>query len=231
MYRKPRRPQRTGILNLDSLMDILSCLVGVMLFMVIYTVLELGSTAFELEMPPDLSAPAGAREVTVLATGGTVRVLDTDGPLRDLLRAVQTATLAESSDAIAEANRAAPTDRYFRYSLEARERFGALGTQAVAIDLRVDELPGAGGDSVQSLGAGSTFAAVLGRLDAGETVLEFAVDSMCLDVFRQARALAGERGFATRWNPWSARFPLTYSVSANGVRASMPRGTLFKPQR
>ena len=156
---------------------------------------------------------------------------NTLGSNRLELRLLDAKPVYSEGEAIAEANRAAPTDRYFRYSLEARERFGALGTQAVAIDLRVDELPGAGGDSVQSLGAGSTFAAVLGRLDAGETVLEFAVDSMCLDVFRQARALAGERGFATRWNPWSARFPLTYSVSANGVRASMPRGTLFKPQR
>ena len=43
MYRKPRGGGSQSILNLDSLMDILSCLVGVMLFLVIYTVLELGA--------------------------------------------------------------------------------------------------------------------------------------------------------------------------------------------
>jgi hypothetical protein len=72
-----KRTRGSGGLDLDSLMDILSCLVGVMLFLVIYTVLELGSVAYQAVVPLTRAAPTDARRVVVLCEAGTVRVLDT----------------------------------------------------------------------------------------------------------------------------------------------------------
>jgi len=76
MYRKPRDSGSQSILNLDSLMDILSCLVGVMLFLVIYTVLELGSAAYQAEVVVSPNREPNSRRVVVLAERGTVRLLD-----------------------------------------------------------------------------------------------------------------------------------------------------------
>ena len=73
MYRKPRGGGSQSILNLDSLMDILSCLVGVMLFLVIYTVLELGSTTYQVSVPVPLDRPQEARRILVLANDLTGR--------------------------------------------------------------------------------------------------------------------------------------------------------------
>ena len=84
MYRKVRTAESQSILNLDSLMDILSCLVGVMLFLVIYTVLQMSATSFQVTIPVPLDRPVESRRVLVLANAGTIRVLDPDQPVKDL---------------------------------------------------------------------------------------------------------------------------------------------------
>ncbi len=230
MYRKPRKGGGSGILNLDSLMDILSCLVGVMLFMVIYTVLELGSTAFQVQMPVDREAPPGSRRLVVVCAGGTVRPLVTDGPLRQLF-AGQLVSFAEVPTFVVSANDAPPTDRFFRYSVAYEDQVSAMGERSRTLQLLVDELPGVPGDSAHQLDPSTGYPALLSLLDPAETWIEFAVDGESLEIFRDARQRAVERGFTTGWRPLTGGFPLTYALSAAGSLGEGPDAALSKPQR
>ena len=118
MYRKPRSSEGASILNLDSLMDILSCLVGVMLFLVIYTVLELGSTSFEVSVPTPRDRPLESRRVLVVANGGTVRGLDSTQPVSDLVAGLRTVAIDDVQQILREANLSPPTDQHFQYLLD-----------------------------------------------------------------------------------------------------------------
>lgn len=232
MYRKLRKRGSTETLDLDSLMDILSCEVGVMLFLVIYTVLQLGSTSFQLAVPTPIAPPEDSKRVVILCNNGTVRVIDTSGPLRELLAGLEIITYSDIPAFVRQANQRPPFDQYFRYRLDYVERAIALGGRTRAFEVEIQELPGAVGDSIHQLDDGSTYVALLDALDAGDTWLAFAVDSMSLNVFRRARLLASERGFATTWDPFTLDFPTTFAVAADGSGGGpTPRDALSKPPR
>lgn len=230
MYRKPRPSDSASVLNLDSLMDILSCLVGVMLFLVIYTVLELGSTSFEVSVPTPRDRPVESRRVLVLANGGTVRPLDSNRPISELLTGVQGVALEDVSSFVRQANLSPPTDAHFQYRLGFDEEASILDPQVRAFDIEIRQLPGEPGDSIHQLEAGSSYSAILGALDPDFIWLEFAVDSESLDVFRRARDMAEQRGFATRWGPLELAFPVRFDLGTGG-EGPAPRSTLSKPQR
>jgi hypothetical protein len=230
MHRKLKRRTSSGILDLDSLMDILSCLVGVMLFLVIYTVLELGSVAYEAEVPAGRLRPIGAEQVVVLAHEGTVRMLDVHTPLRELLSGFEIVRQLDEVAVFVDGIGRTPADANFAYSLVHHDRLATtlLGT----LDLVVEERQIAVGDSLHQLGPGSAYARALERLDPGLVWISFAVDSLSVDAFRRARELAVDRGFATGWDQLRLDFPLTLPL-AQERRSEWfnPRADEQKPER
>jgi hypothetical protein len=230
MYRKARNSESASILNLDSLMDILSCLVGVMLFLVIYTVLELGSTTFEVSVPTPKDRPVESRRILVVVNNETVRIMDASQPVSDLIASLQGAALDEIADLVRQSNSSPPTDSYFEYQLAFDEEESVLAMTVRGFDIRVQELPGEPGDSLWMLDGGSSYEMALDSLDAEFVWLDFAVDSASVELFRKVRDLAEERGIATRWGPLDLAFPVTYSLSEDRDGPS-PRSTLSKPQR
>jgi len=232
MYRKPRHRGDADILDLDSLMDILSCLVGVMLFLVIYTVLELGSVTYEASIPVVRQAPPGSERVVVMVDQGMVRVLDARGPIEQLTSGFEIVRYEEVPAFVADVNARAPADWHFFYSLVFDNRISAFGNPIGAIDLLVEERPGVVGDSIHQIDSNSRFAAALGALDPAEVWLSFAVDTESVEVFRVAREFASARGFATRWDPVSVDFPVTHILAEGGAEILLtPRSTLTKPDR
>lgn len=225
MYRKPRGGGSQSILNLDSLMDILSCLVGVMLFLVIYTVLELGATSFQVAVPVPLDPPAGSRRVLVLANGGTVRVLDAARPIRDLSTGIDQVPVDAMPEFVRQVNLSAPTDAYFSYTLGYDAEMAAVAGRDRSFQIAVDEIPGEPGETLQELDSGSRYASLLGGLDPNDVWIEFGVDAFTLDAFRRARDLAEARGFATRWGPLSLDFPVSFSLD-DGAQGPGPRRSL-----
>ena len=228
MYRKPKRHDRSGVLDLDSLMDILSCLVGVMLFLVIYTVLELGSAAYQAEVVVGPNAAPDSRRVVVLAEGGTVRVLDAQPPLTELLGGFEIVRTVPEVRLFVDASRSTPADPHFEYALTYRER--STTDLLAMLDLVVEERPAAPGEGTTDLGDGSDYMEALGRLDPRDAWLAFAVDSTSVDVFRRARELAIGMGFATGFDLLSLDFPLTLPLSSGGIDDLLsPIGMLPKP--
>jgi hypothetical protein len=228
MYRKPPKQDRAITLDLDSLMDILSCLVGVMLFLVMYTVLELGSAAYQAEVVVSPTRAPAARRVQVLAEGGTVKLLDVRPALADLLSGFQIVQSVGEVQTFVDASRAGPPDPYFQYSLafEIRATTDLLGM----LDLVVQERP-VDGESFSQLDGDSRFAAELDALDPEEAWLSFAVDEASVDVFRRARELAIARGFASEFDLLTLDFPLTLPLSSDGVADLLsPLSMLSKPE-
>jgi hypothetical protein len=232
MYRKPRPRHASGILELDSLMDILSCLVGVMLFLVIYTVLELGTAAYEAEVPVARGLPPGSERVIVYAHGGTVRLLDARTPLEALLSGFEIVRYDEAERFVRLANERTPTDAYFRYSLIFEDRVSALGNPLGTIDLLIENRTDVVGDSIHQLDGGSRYTTSLDRLNPDDVWLAFAVDGESVSVFRKARELAISRGFATGFDPIEADLPLSHPLSEGGAEVLLTsRNSTSKPER
>lgn len=232
MYRKPNERDRSGALNLDSLMDILSCLVGVMLFLVIYTVLELGSAAYQAEIPVGRGPPSGREPVVLLAEAGTVRALDVRRPLNQLLSGFEIVRPSDVPVFVEQANRRPPADDFFEYSLTYDDRFSEFGDPLGTLALEIRERGGVPGDSMHQLARSSRYATLLRELDPAEHWLAFEVDSSGVDVFRRARDLAIQEGFTVTWNPMGMEFPLTHTL-AGGAPADLlrSRNTVSKPAR
>jgi hypothetical protein len=198
-------------------MDILSCLVGVMLFVVIHTVLELGSTSYVAPVPAFRAPPEGSRMVVVVAQERTARVMDVSRALSDLLTGIDIVRASDLPTFVDQANRRPASDGFFTYSLGRRGGPVASSDPVQALDLRVETLPGVVGDSIHQLLPGSAFARSLDRLDREQTRLVFAVDMASVDVFRKARQMALARGLAVDWRPVSLDFPLIHALTGRNA--------------
>jgi hypothetical protein len=230
MYRKTRRRDGSNPLGLDSLMDILSCLVGLMLFIVMYTVMQLGTAAYQSEVLVSREPTVGSRRVVVLCAGGTVRMLDLNPALRELLSGFEIVQSVDEIERFIAANPRAPTDGHFSYGLE--YHFRPTTDFYAMLDLTVGEVPGAVGDSLQNLDDRSRFATTLREMDPQDAWLAFAVDSASIDVFRRAREMAIAEGFATGFDLLTFAFPLRVALSEEGMDDLLsPLTTLPKPQR
>jgi hypothetical protein len=230
MYRKLRSRDTGSPLDLDSLMDILSCLVGVMLFLVIYTVLELGSAAYQAEVVVSRERVPGSERVVVVANQGTVRVLDVRPALGELLGGFEIVQSFGEVRVFVESVDDVPTDASFTYGLSyrARSTTDLLGL----LDLEVRERPGVVGDSIHQLGPDSGYAEALRRLDPEQVWLAFAVDRESGDIFRRAREMAIASDFATGFDQLSLAFPLSLALSQDGLGELLSASsTLSKPLR
>lgn len=233
MYRKPRARDRSDLLDLDSLMDILSCLVGVMLFLVIYTVLELGSAAYQAAIPVAITAPVGTEPVVVVAEDATIRAVDVRGPLNRLLSGFEIVRPVDVPVFVEQANARAAADPYFEYSLTYDERYREFGDPLGTLALEIREREGAVGDSLHQLDADSRYAALIDDLDPGEHWLAFEVASTGVDEFRRAREMALDRGFMVMWSPKGIEFPFTHGIARERQTDLLRSKTTqqVKPQR
>jgi len=230
MYRKPRSRREGAALDLDSLMDILSCLVGVMLFLVIYTVLELGSAAYQVEVVVSRERVVGSQRVVVVANDQTIRVLDVRTPLDELLSGFEIVQAYGEVAVFVDALEVSPSDEHFAYELRYRAR---PTTELLALlDLVISERPGEVGDSIHQLGPESRYAEALRRLDPDRVWLAFAVDTESGDIFRRAREMAIASGFATGFDQLSLDFPLELPLSEAALGDLLsPITALNKPLR
>jgi hypothetical protein len=230
MYRKPKKRDDGSPLGLDSLMDILSCLVGLMLFIVMYTVLQLGTVAYQSEVLVSREPISGSRRVVVLCADGAVRLLDAWVPLRDLLSGFEIVQSVDEIQRFIEADPRAPQDRYFAFGLN--YEFRPTTDFYAMLNLEIAEQPGVVGDSIHQLDGNSRYAEALRELSPDDAWLAFAVDSTSVDVFRRAREIAIAQGFATGFDLLSFDFPLSVALSEDGMDDLLsPLSTLSKPQR
>jgi hypothetical protein len=216
------RPRKTKLSlddgSLDSLMDVLTCAVGVLIFIVIFAVIEAQGTSVLMYAPPLLrEPPADSRRVVVLAQNRRMRILDINAALKQLLKDSDRLTYAQVPDFVESANRNNVSDRHFRYRLTFRDEGYGENNRKRVVSVRVEEKSGIIGDEIDDFGDGSSvFEQALGELDAKKHWLAFGVDAESLKIFRRARVLALENGFSTGWDPMAIKFPYEEVVLGGG---------------
>jgi len=220
MYRIKRTRKADDEMSLDSLMDVLSCSVGVMLFIVIIAVIEARGTNILLYSPPLLrDPPGGTSRILVLCLGGKVRVLEIDKALEQLIGNTEQLSYSEVPGFVEKANRKNVTDGSFQYGLVYRDEAYGEDNRKRVVSVRVEARAGTDGDGANELGDGwSEYERVLSGLDEEQNWLAFGVDTDSLEVFRKARSIALERGFSTGWDPVSIEFPYEEVILGGGFR-------------
>lgn len=231
MYRRPRIRDRSGELDLDSLMDILSCLVGVMLFLVIYTVLELGSAAYQAEVPIVREAPVNASPVVIMADRGTVRAVDLREPMERLLNGIEIVRPIDVPVFVEQANRQQIGDPFFQYALTYDAGYLESLDPMTTLALEIRARQGAVGDSLHHLTRNSRFAALLRTLDPEEHWIHFEVSESGVNPFRRARDMAINAGFTVMWSPKQIEFPFMHTlVRDDEIDLLRSKRVLSKPE-
>ncbi len=201
-------------------MDVLSCSVGVMLFIVVFAVIEAkGTNVLEYSPPLLREPPGGGQRILALCTEERVRILDVGDALEELMGDVAYLTYEGVPEFVDAANSKGVSDGNFSYRLVYRdEEYGRFQRKRV-ISVRVDELPGVIGESLAELASGgSSFERSLSRLQAGTHWLAFGVDADSVEVFREARSIALENGFSSGWDPVRISFPYEEVIIGGGSR-------------
>jgi hypothetical protein len=230
MYRprKAKAPLDDG--SLDSLMDVLSCSVGVMLFIVIFAVMEARGTSVAIFAPPLLrEPPVKSERILVLAQNGKIRMLDIAAAQEQLLEGSDQLAYAAVPDFVNKANGSKVADKYFRYRLVYRDvEYGSSGRKRV-VSMRIEAKPGTVGEDLYDLKSGfSEFEQALTEMGGEKHWLAFGVDADSLKIFRKARLIAQEKGFSTGWDPMAIKFPHEEIVLGGDVShvAGKPRSGL-----
>ncbi len=219
MYRRSTRKDTTHLLNLDSLMDVLTCSVGVMVFVVIFAVLEARGANITMITPLMRDPPKNSTRVLVLCQKGKVRFLDFSPALEKMLKGAGKVAYKSLPELVKTANDRKVKDHYFRYSLEIKEWEVAFGQVRRAVVLIIKELEGKKGETSEQLAAGSSqYETTLSRYSVKDNWLAFAVDEKSIEVFREARELALNQGYAAGWDPTYFAFPYKEVVLGGGAR-------------
>lgn len=220
MYVKKRKRLFTNDINLDSLMDILTCSFGVMLFVVIFAVLEARGVNIKMLTPLAQDPPKGSERILFVVNNGRIRFFDVQRSV-DKLIGKSRVTFESVPNLVKQANEKKITDQYFSYSLEYNEWmegnsfFGTTTRRSVS--LIVKEKEAAYGDTLEQLQQGSSeFKDIIKRFDKSKSWIAFSLSEDSLDVFREARSIAIQNGFRTGWDPGFIHFPYKEVILGGG---------------
>jgi len=202
-----KRGRKAGgtAISLDSFLDIVTNVVGVLILIAVVTVLSAGdfavaSGATALEEPR-----AGAGRIVFELSQDRAYFVDEEGNADRVRRLVREEYSEEEIDADVVAAMLGLNDvgdQNHRVRAEVQPR-GLVWTYTLRRS--------AEGESIERLSElGSTFQRKLGALPPGSFVY-FVVHDDSFEAFRHARDLARRRGIATGWHPIEATEPLRFS--------------------
>lgn len=208
MYRKKSRINcKSNTMGLNSLMDVMTCMVGILLFVVLLAVFEVRAVSVPMVTPLVHDPPEGSTRILVLCQKGRVRIFDVDAVIDASLGGFEEITFDNVPEVVVEANRLVRPDHFFRYEFDANE-IVSQGEVRRVITLQVYEREGALGDDEQAVAEGSSqYEWFLEEYDPNEVWLAFGVDEESVKLFHQVRAVAMQRGFAVGWDPLNIKFP------------------------
>lgn len=222
MYRKSKNHRLSENINLDSLMDILTCAFGVMLFLVIFAVIEARGVNIKMVTPMAQEPPQDSERLIFLCDNGRIRYLGFDQSVIELIEILgkKQITFDNVPMLIKEANEKNITDGYFSYSLNHFE-WSTIFERRRIISVIIKERADISGETVDQLKKGpSQYATLLQQFDKNKAWIAFMVDDKSMEVFREARSIAIKDGFSVGWDPGSITFPYEEVILGGGNRAS-----------
>lgn len=201
------------VVNLDSLMDVLTCAVGIMLFVVIFTVIEARGVSFKFFTPMQKGiAPEGKTRNLFICKNGKIKFLNINMAYDSLMHNVSL-TYNNIPRIVELANKRNTKDEYFNFTYNYRdeEEYWYYNTRRIIII--IDENDPYGGDDAETIKTNdSPVSKIINSLDTANNWIAFAIqDEKSLDVFREARNLAIKKGISNGWDPLKVEFPFELS--------------------
>lgn len=201
--------------------DMLSSTVGVVIFMLIFTVLAAGGASAIKQLPIERSTDADA--VNFVCMDGRVYAIDpsairsfTDraGPLEPALQSIETfnAWAKRFGDHKVTTDDATVTGSAGLVPIARQGMLGYSSRASLRFALRPD-----GGERVADLGtARSRYEQKLDALERNKHFVHFIVTPDGVDAFNAARELATQRGLETGWAPHTDREGVSIGILGGG---------------
>lgn len=215
--RRRRPTEGAALLSLDSFLDIVTNVVGVLVLVATVTVVQAGHASVPLERVLTRGRPAAARALFEIREG-RLHLVDEDATAQGLRALAALPERPKTREELAAAVEALDLGgAAHRLHAELEPGGGVVWTYAPR--------PGARGDAIDDVGRpGSVLSRALARLRPGD-VAYFVVRDGGFPVFERARAAAASQGLAIGWHPTTDREPVRLSATgAVGRRILHARG-------
>jgi hypothetical protein len=208
-----------------------------MLFVVIFSVLEVRGTGINMVAPMAKDPAPDSKRVIILCQDSKIVPFNINLPTRNLLETKKKLTYNTIPQFVKNANKKNIQDNHFIYQLEYKQWEEGSFYNYVhrrAIVLVIDKIPGQLGETIEEIESSSSeYVQYLKGLDNVLSWIAFMVDEKSIAVFRKAREIAIDMGFAIGWDPGTIEFP--YKEVVAGTEPSKknkytPKGPLTTTQ-
>lgn len=205
--------------NLDSLMDLLTCTVGFLLVVVILSVIDARGVSIPIFRPIASEPKEGTKRMTFICSEGRIRPFLIDSIFREATRGVNYNNIPSL---IKAANKKRYTDGFFYYFFDFEETFVQsyffYTSSRRDIIVLVEENGNDYGETAIQLKSDSSRVASLIKSFKGEKVwCSFLLaDDESIEVFRTVRSLASKDSIASGWDPAFIEFPYVVNFTRPG---------------
>ncbi len=194
----------------DSFLDVVSNVVGVLVLVAIAVILNAKDVKIDLGAPVVRPPPKATTRVIFECSRERIFRLD-DATLRTASQEFASRYVAEQARTITPAER----QRLFERSDVGNELYRVRIPDARSPSLSLELRDGAAGeDSLQILEPTSAYRAELAKISPKTHWIFFIVRNDSFEMFRGARQIAVEQGFAVGWDPKQAGAPLVFGSDA-----------------
>jgi len=202
--------------GLVPMADMLSNTVGIMLFIMAFTVLQTGGILILKRLP--IEQKTDSRPIYVVCFSQRLFLLNPDLSER-LSDHLGEPTYDTAKDWVSKFNESKEEDEYFVVTGEGETRFNSVGLESsVALVLTALYRPKEeAGETIKDLGAGkSKIGSALAAETGNKKYVYFLVYPDCIDLFLKARdSVAHKFGLGTGWGPIAAGEPIKFNLSGN----------------
>jgi len=229
MYRNKRKNKNNNIISLDALMDILTCTVGIMIFVVVFTLLEAGGAVFEMNLPMLKDPPKHQKRELMVCSDGQIMPLSLNKAYDNSfgkIRENMDITYNSLPEAIRKANNLKYEDDFFKYTFNYHEYRESYWRKYRFLYMTVNKKRDAPGEEIKSLNsAKSKFIEHISSFNNDSTWVAFFVDNESIEVYKKARKILKDNGFNVGWDPIEQDFfPLNVSYAGGGGSGIIGKG-------
>ena len=205
--------------NFDSLMDILTCVIGIMLFVVVFTVIQVRGVNVKMFTPLLREPPKGTTRKLFICSKKEIKFLDMDTAVSKLLKGIEHVNFYNVPSFVKKANRKNIHDFYFQYKLDYKT-YSSWSFQRREIYIIITPFENIRGETLEDIKKNSSrFKRLIESLDPKKNWISFLVDEESIRLFKEARKLALQRGFKVGWDPLIIPFPHKECIVGCGGRS------------
>jgi len=225
MKRYRRRVDASPLMQVDSLMDILTCTVGIMVVVAMFSAIESSDISFRLFRPMVQAAPEKMSRRLVIVSDETARFLESGSVVREFAKFINEKDVDYFSmpQFAEEFNQLGLKDAWFEYSIDVTtDLFSFPSTRYW--QLLVSEREGRKGESADDAGhVGSAFLTTLENFDPGKDWIWFLVAPDSIEAFRSLRQIVAQKGFVNGWDALDFQFPVRERLSRRSTQGQVPK--------